>query len=241
MGIGKWITGALGWAVAGPIGGLLGYMLGRTFEKASDMEEGSSSRYSAQESRNSFMVSLLVLSSAVMRADGKIMRSELDYVKGFVRANFGEGALQDALAILKELSTKEIRLDEVCGQIKFFMNASQRLQLFHYLAGIAKADGAVSEKELQCLREIAQRLGLSTADAESVLSMCGCSTESAYTVLEITPDATDDQVRKAYKRMAMKCHPDRVATLGEDVRRKAEEKFKAVTRAYETIKKERGM
>ena len=83
-----------------------------------------------------------------MRADGKTMRSELDYVKQFIRNNFGEYAVGDALVILKELSTKEINLNEVCGQIKFFMNSSQRLQLFHYLAGIAAADGSVAEAEL---------------------------------------------------------------------------------------------
>ncbi|MDD5962903.1 MAG: TerB family tellurite resistance protein [bacterium] len=255
MGFGKWISGAVGWALAGPIGGLLGYLLGSVYDMSNEQKsakgEASGGRrvnfgaayndYSAQERRNSFMLSLLVLSSAVMRADGKTMRSELDYVKQFIRNNFGEYAVGDALAILKELSAKEINLNEVCGQIKFYMNSSQRLQLFHYLAGIAAADGSVAEAELSTLRTIASQLGLPNADVESILALFGQSVESAYKVLEITPDATDDEVKRAYKRMAMKYHPDRVATLGEDVRLKAEEKFKAVSAAYECIKKERGL
>ena len=98
-----------------------------------------------------------------------------------------------------------------------------------------------AEAELSTLRTIASQLGLPNADVESILALFGQSVESAYKVLEITPDATDDEVKRAYKRMAMKYHPDRVATLGEDVRLKAEEKFKAVAEAYECIKKERGL
>ena len=65
--------------------------------------------------------------------------------------------------------------------------------------------------------------------------------DSAYAVLEISPDATDEEVKSAYRRMAMKNHPDKVATLGPEVQKAAEEKFRKVQEAYETIKKQRGM
>ena len=60
-------------------------------------------------------------------------------------------------------------------------------------------------------------------------------------VLGISPSATDDEVRTAYRKMAMKNHPDKVATLGPDVQKAAAEKFRQVQEAYESIKKERGM
>ena len=66
-------------------------------------------------------------------------------------------------------------------------------------------------------------------------------TDSAYDVLEISPNATDDEVKSAYRRMAMKNHPDKVATLGPDVQKAAEEKFRKIQEAYETIKRQRGM
>ena len=66
-------------------------------------------------------------------------------------------------------------------------------------------------------------------------------TDSAYAVLEISPSATDDEVRSAYRRMAMKNHPDKVATLGPEVQKAAEEKFRQIQEAYERIKKERGL
>ncbi len=244
MGLGKWISGALGWALGGPIGALIGYSLGALLENSAEQQAGASgtsgtgSRYTEQ--RNSFMVSLLVLSASVMKADGKVMRSELDYVKGFIRANFGENAVGQALKVLQELLQKEIRLPEVCAQIKAYMDMSQRLQLLHFLVGIAGADGHVSSKELDILKQIAMYLGISRGDSESVFAMFGNKLEDAYKVLEITPEATDDQVRKAYKKMALKHHPDRVESLGADVKKAAEEKFKSIVAAYETIKKERG-
>lgn len=244
MGIGKWITGAIGWALGGPLGGLVGYLLGSLFEgdgnsrQSGGYQQGS---YSANEQRNSFLVSLLVLSAAVMKSDGKVLKSELEYVKGFIRRNFGEAALPQALQILKAALEKDINLPEICAQIKLYMEQSQRLQLFHYLVGIANADGHVSQIELNDLKNIAMYLGIPASEADSILAMFGGSSlDSAYKVLEVSPSATDEEIKRAYKKMALKHHPDKVESLGEDVKKAAEEKFKSIVAAYETIKKERG-
>ena len=66
-------------------------------------------------------------------------------------------------------------------------------------------------------------------------------TGSAYKILEISPDASDEEVKKAYRELAKKYHPDKVAHLGEEVKRAAEEKFTRLNAAYEAIKEERGM
>lgn len=248
MGIGKWISGFLGWVVGGPIGALIGFSLGALMERddansgANTQGAQSSSSRSRQyaEQRNSFLVSLLVLSAAVMKADGKVMRSELEYVKDFIRRNFGDFAVPEALKVLQDLLQKDIDLPEVCAQIKLYMDTPQRLQLLHFLVGIAQADGHVSTSELEELKRIATYLGISERESQSIFSMFGNKVEDAYKVLEITPEATDEEVKKAYKKMALKHHPDRVETLGEDVKKAAEEKFKAISVAYETIKKERG-
>lgn len=240
MGIGKWITGAIGWALGGPIGALIGYSLGALLEGSSQQGNGNSASDGYSEQRNSFMVSLLVLSAAIMKADGKVMRSELDFVKGFIRNNFGEGAVPQALKVLQELLKKDIDLPQVCAQIKTYMDISQRLQLIHYLIGIAQADSHVSSAELDMLKRIALYLGISQQESESLFAMFGNKLEDAYKVLEVSHDATDDEIKKAYKKMALKHHPDRVESLGADVKKAAEEKFKAIAVAYETIKKERG-
>lgn len=244
MGIGKWITGAIGWALGGPLGGLAGYLLGSLFDSDSNSSvrySAGQGGYSANEQRNSFLVSLLVLSAAVMKSDGKVLKSELDYVKDFIRRSFGEAALPQALQILKAALDKPVDLPQVCAQIKLYMDPSQKLQLFHYLVGIAQADGHLSSVEINDLKSISAYLGIPMQEAESILAMFGGSSiEEAYKVLEITPSATDEEVKKAYKKLAIKHHPDKVESLGDDVKKAAEEKFKSIAAAYETIRKERG-
>ncbi len=241
MGIYKWISGILGWAFFGPIGGLIGFLLGSGIEASSEAETSARRSYSASEQRNSFLASLLVLSSAVIRADGKVHPEELSYVRGFLRQNFGETAASEGMRILERLNTENVNIYEVGPQIAANMNYSQRLQLFHYLVEIAKADGDFSKSEKNVLEAIGSAIRLSQADISSVISMFYKDASAAYSVLGITPDATDDEVRTAYRRMAMKNHPDKVATLGPDVQKAAAEKFRQVQEAYETIKKERGL
>ena len=203
--------------------------------------EKRSGGYSTTEQRNSFMASLLVLSSAVIRADGRYLQSEYDYVRQFIRTNFGADAEDEGMRILMELNTKEVNVYSVGTQIKFYMNYSQRLQLFHYLADLANADGEVCEQEKGVLQAIARAMGVNDSDAESILAMFSKAKESAYTMLEISPSATNDEVKSAYRRLAMKYHPDKVASLGPEVQKAAEEKFRKIQEAYETIKKERGI
>ena len=249
MGSSKWIGGVLGWVILGPIGGLLGFLAGSLVDGLmdrtviTDESDNTSSRrtYTATEQRNSFMVSLLVLSAAVIKADGKTLQSELEYVKDFVRRNFGDAAVPEATRILNQLLSQDVNIYQVGPQIAMYMNYSQRLQLFHYLVQLAMADGEFSKSEKSVLEAIGSTIGLNNADISSVISMFYKDTNSAYAVLEISPSATDDEVRTAYRRMAMKNHPDKVATLGPDVQKAAAEKFRQIQEAYESIKKERGL
>ena len=197
--------------------------------------------YTATQQRNSFMVSLLVLSSAVIKADGKTLQSELDYVRNFVRSNFGEAATYEAMRLLSELNAKQVNIYEVGSQIAAYMNYSQRLQLFDYLTRLAVADGEFSKSEKDVLEAIASAIRINSSDAASIIAMFYKDTDSAYAVLEISPNATDDELKSAYRRMAMKNHPDKVSTLGPEVQKAAEEKFRKIQEAYETIKKQRGM
>ena len=275
MGKAKWIGGFLGWVAWGPIGALIGYLLGKAVDTYIDgshqlpggdgweqrqsgqgsyrqqtgqgpYERGSSTqsrqgRYTADEQRNSFFVSLLVLSSAVIKADGRTHPAELRTVREFIRTNFGEQAAAQAEQILQRLDREQVNIYSVGGQIAANMNYSQRLQLFQYLVSIATSDGDFSTSEKSVLEAIASAIRLTSTDAASIIAMYYKEADSAYTVLEISPSATDDEVRSAYRRMAMKYHPDRVATLGPEVQKAAEEKFKKIQEAYAAIKKQRGI
>ena len=269
----KWIGGFLGWVAWGPIGALIGYLLGKAVDKYIDVShqlpggestyQGQSQgqgqgqyrqqpgggyaggtqsrRYTADEQRNSFFVSLLVLSSAVIKADGKTLQSEVDCVRSFFRSNFGEQAAQQAIQILQQLDSQQVNIYSVGDQIAANMNYSQRMQLLQYLVQIAMADGEFAKAEKSVIECIGSVIKLSTSDVNSLIAMYYKEEQSAYKVLEISPNATDDEVRAAYRRMAMKNHPDRVSTLGPDVQKAAAERFQQISEAYETIKKQRGM
>jgi len=186
-------------------------------------------------------MSLLVLSAAVMKADGKIKRSELDFVKQFFYTNFGDKAPQ-YVKLLGELVKQDIDVADVSIQISRHLDYATRLQLLHYLFGIALADGKADKSEVDLIDRIAGHMGITHSDFESVKAMFVKDTDAAYKVLQISRDATDDEVKKAYREMAKKYHPDRVASLGDDaIRKAAEAKFQSVNEAYESIKNERGM
>ena len=142
--------------------------------------------------------------------------------------------------ILEELLQKDYNLYEVCSQIRSCMDYSQRLQLYHFLVQLGACDG-LHQREIDVLETIATYIGLSKSEVDSIFAQFRPSNDNNYRILEITPDATDEEVKKAYRKMAIKYHPDKVATLGEDVQKAAEEKFKAVNQAYEAICRERGI
>ena len=261
----KWIGGFLGFVSGGPIGALVGYFVGKAVDNI--IEDNSSNRMNdgtnrmqngfgptpeeqTQGQRNSFLFSLLLLSSYIIKADGKVMHSEMEYVRGFLRQAFGPQAVDQANEILlglfeqsqhESLAQWQGRMADCCMQIRDNMNEEQRLQLLAFLIGIAKADGTVTKEETDALYSVAAWMGISAQMVDQLGHLDGDSIEDAYQVLGISPSATNEEVKQAYRKMALKYHPDRVATLGDDIKQKAEETFKRINEAKEKIYAQRGL
>lgn len=193
------------------------------------------------EEKRDFNVTLLVLSAAVMKADNQVKKSELDYVKRFFLQNFGQERAEKYIKMLREILEKEYNLYEVSQQVGRNMDYASRLQLLHYLFGIANSDGQVSPEELSVINLISDYMGITGSDFKSVKAMFIRETDNAYKILGIDPSATDEEVKRAYREMAKKNHPDLVGNLGEEVRQAAERKFQEINAAYEAIRKQRGM
>jgi len=239
---GKFIGGGLGFVLGGPIGALIGFAVGSMFDNSS-VHVSTNTLGPSRTAEGDFKMSLLVLIACVMKADGKIMKAELDVAKRFLVANFGDQGALEALQILKNLLEQPIDEMQVALQVNQFMNYSSKLELLHLLFDIAYADGEIHPSELDTIQRIATNFQIDRLDFESIKApyMKQVDRDWAYKSLEIEPTATDDDIKKAYRRMAKKYHPDLVNELGEEVKKSATEKFRSINEAYESLKKQRGI
>lgn len=246
----KWLGAGAGFTLGGPIGGIIGFVVGSFIDGISVedfVEEQKEYQQNQQQGRRGratsgdFEISLLILASIVIKADGKIDRRELDYVRMYFVKMYGKERANHAFKLFNGIIKKQISTRQVCLQIRQHMSHSTRLQLIHFLFGIAQADGQVLSSEEQEIRKIAGYLYVNDYDYSSIRAMFYGNSDSDYKILEITKDASNDEVKKAYRKMAKKYHPDKLQGLGDEHLKGAKEKFQRIQTAYEKIKKERGM
>ena len=255
----KWVLGIGGYFLFGRslFGGILGFIIGTFIDNyqnvMSQLRQQAKSEgrtfspeelfqyYQQRSSQNDVPTMLMALSAAVMTADGKVLKAELDYVKSFFAQQFGPQFSSSHLQTLKQfIDSGQIPLQQICQDIRTRMKPEIRIQLIHYLFGIAKADGDVSNVETKVIQQIADMLGISTLEFESVKNMFYRDVNSDFKVLGIDSEASNEEVKKAYRQMAIKFHPDKVASMGEEFQKGAKEKFQKIQDSYEAIKKNRG-
>lgn len=255
MGYVRWIGGFLGAMAAGPLGAIAGYALGAFYEKLNETEPSlpeneSGSDSSADGERNSFLFSLLLLAAHIIQADGRIMHSEMEYVRRKLRESYGTDAERQGDEILKKLFERRklsgehewnAQIIACCHQMAVVMGEEQRLQLLAFLCEISKADGSLDPRELDQLHILARYLGLPESMVEQLLNLGGTTLDEAYKVLGVSPDASDEEVKRAYRKLALQYHPDKVATLGDDVKAEAERKFKEIGAAKDKVWAARGL
>ena len=243
----KIIAGGLGWTLGGPIGAIIGIALASLFDGGNtiDYQRVNSERRSESYVRgvNDFQVVLLVLMAAVVKADGRVVKDELSVVKRFLIQNYGEDEAREAWQILNQLLKQNINVAEVATQCGLNLNYSVRLQLLNMLFSVAAGDGIVNDAEVAVIKNIARYMRVADADLTSISAMFikQSNPDWAYQVLELPHDCSDEDIKKAYRRMAMKYHPDKVNSLGEEVKQSATEKFRKVKEAYDHLKQQRGI
>tara|TARA_B100001996_G_C18658583_1_gene592185 strand:- start:1478 stop:2215 length:738 start_codon:yes stop_codon:yes gene_type:complete len=244
MAMGKKILwGGIGWITGGPIGAIIGYTLASIH---SDNQDSSWKYHSYQEQYprtkpGDFIVSLLVLFAKVIKADNKILKSEINFVKSFLRKQFTIKESQNFMILFKDILDQDYALKDVCKQIQRSMDHPSRIELIHVLFSLSASDNDVHPNEIKVINTIAKYLNVNQMDFESIKAMFIGDVNKAYTILEVQSTATDSEIKKAYRKMAVKYHPDKVSHLGKDLSQLAEKKFKAVNEAYRAIKKERGI
>ena len=239
----KLFRSGLGWAFGGPIGAIFGYTIASLSDEQSNnwLNSGHTNANKSKTKPADFIISILVLFAKVMKADGQLLKSELNYVKEFLKQQFGLQQAKELMPILKDILDQDYPLKDVCKQIQRSMDHPSRLQLVHVLFGLSAADGHVHQDEIKIIFTISNYLNINRNDFESIKAMFFDNKESAYKILEVSPEVSNGDLKKAFRKMANKYHPDKVSHLGQEMQVLAEEKFKSVNDAYQKIKKERGI
>ena len=232
MSMNKWLWGGLGWALGGPIGAIMGYAIASMGES---QHRGSNAR------GGDFGAAMLVLFAAVIKADGELKKTEIEFVKRFLIENFGKQYAKERMQLFKKILEQNINTQQICLQIKQHMNAHEKRQLVHILFGLSKADNDVHKSEINIISDISNTIGLNANDLKSIKAMFVPNTKAAYQILGVSNTASNSEIKAAYRKMAIKYHPDKVSHLGQDFSKIAEEKFKSINDAYQKIKKERGI
>ncbi len=248
----KWIGAIAGYILTkrfygAMMGYFVGYFIEQLYTKAS-LDKGkftSSQRANTQSPNNvsprDFELNLLSLASMVIKADGKINQVELDYVRRYFVANYGKDRANATFRTFNEVIKKrEINTARIATYIAQHTRYESRLQILHFLFGIANSDGHISANESQKINEISGFFRIHFKDFESIKAMFFKEAGNAYKILEIEKTATDSEIKKAYRTMAKKYHPDKLQHLPEHLQKGAEEKFRSVQEAYEKLQKERG-
>ena len=261
----KFICALIGFAVFRFPGAFIGYLLGSLFENMSVTTSGDSEPVFSSVTRTGgdFSQSFLVLTAAVLKADGTVTRNELEFVKELYKQNFGVDKTKADMLVLRDILQGEIiRWENACLSIRQNMIQTERVKLIHYLFGIAKADGNITQNELNIIKNISLNINLTQWDFEHIKTKftetynreyweeyTGSSRqqttyykrEDHYKTLGLEIKATDEVIKTTYRKLARQHHPDKHATKSPEETKAAEEKFKKIQQAYNEIKKERGL
>ncbi len=231
----KWFLGLFGFFIYRIPGFFIGFFIG------SFIDNGGIRRVNSNVIKE-FEINLLSLTSILIKSDGKISSSELQFVRNYFISIYGS---DKANLLFKrfnnEVDKSNISAEKICFFYRSRTTYETRLQIMNLLFNVAKSDGNVSNYELKKLLEFSNLMKISRVDFESLKAMFIKSTNSDYKILEVDKSCTDSELKKAYRDLAKKHHPDKVQHLGEAYIKSAKEKFSRIQAAYENVKKQRGI
>ncbi len=194
---------------------------------------------------NHFVELLTRISAQLINVDGKVETVEIQTFKNFfqTKLNFSNSALLWVEDLLRSELKKEHSLEELSQEINNQFSSELKLVMLELLYQIAHSDFEFHAKEEEFLNKVVKLLGISSEDQQTVYNRhSGTSSASSsgngqyYKVLGLAEGASQEEIKKAYRELVKKFHPDVVAHLGEEFRRLSEAKMKEITQAYEKLK-----
>jgi len=240
----RWLTALLGFSFFRWPGAVIGFLLGSIFDNMNSGKTKSGRRTIFRPSGDrvspaDFELNLLSLASLVIKADGTVSQTELDFVRKYFVQAYGKERANATFRVFNEvIKNREVSAQKIATMLRQRMRYESRLQVIHFLYSIANADGNVTSGEVRVISTIASYLGIQSRDLESIKAMFFTNPDSAYKILEIERTATVSEIKKAYRDMVKKYHPDKLQHMDEVYQKGAEEKFRKVQEAYEQLQKE---
>ena len=229
------VIGCICWLLAGPVGGVAAFVV------VAIIDSLGIKRRNEKKTIGVFSNNLLMLIAAVMKTKMPVTEQKVELVKQFLNRNYGEKLFDEAFMQLNEmLIIQDIPLEDVCTKIRSNLDYSSRFQLLQFLYKLAKIDGAPTEAELLVLNAITGELKINKQTPPRPAVAHNQALIAAYSILGINSAGSSIiEIKKAYRKLAIKYHPDKFSNLDENQKKNANEKFQKLTRAYEIIKKER--
>ena len=262
--LGTLVGGSLGFMMFGPLGAILGGAIGSnigeptgrgttqygpiSYGGRSGARAGGPAR-DVRQAQQAFLVALISLAAKVAKADGRVTEQEVRSFDAFLRDRLGMSPEDRRVAarLFNEARDSQVPAEEFARQVRTLIGhqPSRLRDLMSLLMSVAAADARIDAEEDRLLRRIAREMGMTARDYDESAAMFDPrrNVDASYAVLGLTRDATDDEIKKAYRSLAREYHPDVVVNkgMGEDFRKFADEKMRAINVAYDAVKEARGL
>jgi DnaJ like chaperone protein len=258
---GKIIGGAFGYMLGGPLGAVLGVTLGHNLDAGVEEDTEAEQLQAADEASERFQLAFFTATFSIMghlcKVDGRVSQAEIGYARSVMRRMvLTEAQKETAIRLFNAGKKPDFLFDDILGQLRQ-AGQQRRRKLLLFLeiqlaAAIADSDLRPSERTL--LLRMCEKLGISRYEYQRIETLArreagfdrdeptqpmpSARLQEAYEVLRISPESTDDEVKRAYRRLVSRYHPDKLASkkVSEETLKLATQKTHEIRQAYEQIR-----
>ena len=237
---GKIIGGTAGFALGGPIGAIIGIMIGGSFDRKSVFIK--SKRINSQQKQNIFALSIIILSAKIAKADGKVTKDEIYAFKE--KFKIPENEMEQVGKIFNEAKKTKYGYEQIATQVGELFSDNKLLleELLNNLFYIAESDGETSVSEIEILKSISKLFGLSKEDFQRIFhSRLNSKDSDPYKILGVDRNDNDSIIRKKWIKLNKEHHPDNLIAKGmpQEFINQSNKELAAINLAYDKIKKQR--
>jgi len=238
---GKIIGGTAGFALGGPIGAILGVMVGGSFDRSAKRFTNTN-QISNQQKQNIFALSIIILSAKIAKADGHVTKDEIYAFKE--KFKIAENEMQEVGKIFNEAKKSKDGYEQIANQVGSLFSDNKLLleELLNNLFYIAESDGYTSKKEVEILKSISTSLGLSENDFQRIFHVrLNIKDSDPYKILSVNRDDEDSTIRKRWIQLSKEHHPDNLIARGlpKEFIDQANDELSSINLAYDKIKEQR--